>query len=104
MSAHNISSNSIRLEWLPPSHKEIHGEFLGYRIRYVPRIPTPAPAFSPNNFSNNAITSAENTFNQNQQHIQQSTTHQVQQPDINGPQAKELIVGDHRETVSGQLA
>ena len=33
-SATNTSSSAIRLQWAPPSRNTIHGEFLGYKIKY----------------------------------------------------------------------
>lgn len=34
ISAVNQSSSTIRVEWMPPNRNTIHGEFLGYRIKY----------------------------------------------------------------------
>jgi receptor-type tyrosine-protein phosphatase gamma len=39
-SAINTSSSSIRLQWAPPNRNTIHGEFLGYRIKYRKHGPT----------------------------------------------------------------
>ena len=30
----NKTASSLRLEWNPPPKNTIHGEFLGYRLRY----------------------------------------------------------------------
>lgn len=30
----NKTASSLRLEWYPPQKNSIHGEFLGYRLRY----------------------------------------------------------------------
>lgn len=30
----NKTASSLRLEWHPPQKSTIHGEFLGYRLRY----------------------------------------------------------------------
>src|SRR5262249_7195677 len=32
--ARNTSSSSIRVQWAPPPRNTIHGEFLGYRIKF----------------------------------------------------------------------
>ena len=40
ISAGNISSWAIRVEWSPPNRNTIHGEFLGYRIKYRKHGPT----------------------------------------------------------------
>ncbi|XP_071748929.1 putative receptor-type tyrosine-protein phosphatase mosPTP-1 isoform X2 [Lepeophtheirus salmonis] len=37
-SAHNMSSTSIQLTWVSPPLSTIHGEFLGYVLRYKPRM------------------------------------------------------------------
>lgn len=37
MVAHNTSSSSIYLSWMPPKPETIFGEFLGYRITYRTR-------------------------------------------------------------------
>ncbi|XP_054161930.1 tyrosine-protein phosphatase 99A-like isoform X2 [Oppia nitens] len=34
ISAGNLSSGAIRVEWSPPNRNTIHGEFLGYKIKY----------------------------------------------------------------------
>ena len=31
-SAHNLSSNSIKISWRPPNDSTINGEFLGYQV------------------------------------------------------------------------
>ncbi|CAG2115739.1 unnamed protein product, partial [Medioppia subpectinata] len=40
VSAGNLSSSSLRVEWLPPNRNTIHGEFLGYRVKYRKHGPT----------------------------------------------------------------
>lgn len=47
ISAKNVSANAIKLEWLPPAQNDIHGEFLGFRIRYVHQLPEPSYATPP---------------------------------------------------------
>lgn len=37
VSATNVSSSSVRVSWSPPPRNTIHGEFLGYRIKYARR-------------------------------------------------------------------
>lgn len=88
VSARNVSSSSLRLEWLPPSTDEIHGEFLGYRIRYVPQLHEHAPPVT--------NTSADQTRLFKQQ--QQPARARVEQPTLDGPLAKEIIVGDPSQT------
>jgi len=96
ISAKNVSSTAVRLEWLPPSIKDIHGEFLGYRIRYVHQFqehsPPPAQSSSGSNSSSGSFytTTTNNNNNNNVPHIRQ--------PSLDGPLAKEIIVGDTKET------
>lgn len=89
ISARNISSSAIRLEWLPPSTKEIHGEFLGYRIRYVPQ-----------HHEHTAPLQNQSSSNQYHAHNQQhySIANSQRQPSLDGPLAKEITVGDTKET------
>ena len=35
--AGNASSTSVYLTWSPPPRSQIHGEFLGYKLKYWPR-------------------------------------------------------------------
>lgn len=86
ISARNVSSSSIKLEWLPPSTKEIHGEFLGYRIRYVHQLHEHAPP---------ALNQSNGSGFQRQR---QQSIQQVEQPSLDGPSAKEIIVGDPSQT------
>jgi hypothetical protein len=44
MVAHNTSSSSIYLSWMPPKPETIFGEFLGYRITYRTRDVKPENA------------------------------------------------------------
>lgn len=93
LSARNVSSNAIKLEWLPPSIKEIHGEFLGYRIRYVHQLHEHAPpASNSSNQSADVYSSASNRFKPN---FYQTSP---EQPSLDGPLAKEIIVGDPNQT------
>jgi receptor-type tyrosine-protein phosphatase gamma len=82
ISARNISSSAIRLEWLPPSAKEINGEFLGYRIRYVPQL-------------HEHTGPAQNRSGGGQLYPAHNQPHQ---PSLDGPLAKEITVGDTKET------
>ena len=93
-SARNVSSSAIRLEWLPPSTKEIHGEFLGYRIRYVHQLHEHAPPMQQAN--NRSLLVAGNQEQRRQQ--QHSNWSQVEQPSLDGPLAREIIVGDPSQT------
>lgn len=92
ISARNISSSAIRLEWLPPSIKEIHGEFVGYRIRYVPQNPEHTPPAQQQNQSTSSSSSQYylNSLN--------TAANNQRQPSLEGPLAKEIIVGDTKET------
>lgn len=93
ISARNVSSNSIKLEWLLPSANEIHGEFLGYRIRYVHQLHEHAP---PTNSSSGGSGSASGRSSNYYSRAQQPPA--VQQPSLEGPLAKEIIVGDPNQT------
>lgn len=86
VSARNVSNSAIRLEWLPPSQKEIHGEFLGYRIRYVHQPPEHAPP--PQQNSDESV----------RRPAQPTRPSGNLSPSLDGPLAKEIIVGDPRET------
>lgn len=73
-SARNVSSSAIKLEWLPPSSAEIHGEHLGYKIRYV------------------------HQFHEHQLVPNSSQPRHragpLAQPSLDGPLAREITVGD----------
>lgn len=86
VSAKNVSSSAIRLDWLPPSTEEIHGEFVGYRIRYVHQFHEHSPPLS--NVS--VVQPFGGNSNNNVAH--------TKQPSLDGPLAKEIIVGDTKET------
>lgn len=108
ISARNISSSAIKLEWLPPSVKEIHGEFLGYRIRYVHQYHEHAPPPSNNQELNQSAdrsatnaTHFTNIYSSNQRNNNrpnQPTYSTIEQPSLEGPLAKEVIVGDPSQT------
>lgn len=85
ISARNVSSSAIKLEWLPPSAKEIHGEFLGYRIRYVHQLPPAQNQSSGTGASHHSYGGPSGNLHQ-------------RQPSLEGPLAKEIIVGDTKET------
>lgn len=94
LSARNVSSSAIKLEWLPPSIKEIHGEFLGYRIRYVHQLHEHAPpAINNSELQANGQSHNNNRFNRPNFY---ATT--PEQPSLDGPLAKEIIVGDPSQT------
>lgn len=96
ISARNVSSSAIKLEWLPPSAKEIHGEFLGYRIRYVAQLHEHTP---PQQQVNNQSASSASSFATISQHQNQFTARNSQrQPSLDSPLAKEITVGDTKET------
>lgn len=101
ISARNISSNAIKLEWLQPSTNEIHGEFLGYRIKYVAQhhehAPPPREPYSSSNFSSFQSSSNEQIANHMKQRSHQLSA-VVEQPSLDGPLAKEIIVGDPKLT------
>lgn len=82
ISVRNVSSSAIRLEWLPPSASEIHGEFLGYRIRYVHQLHEHAPPVNGNLSVTQALPAQARPVS----------------PSLDGPLAREIIVGDTRET------
>lgn len=89
ISAKNVSSNAIKLEWLPPSTKDIHGEFVGYKIRYVHQFHEHAPPVQP----------APATGNQtNARDHQQPGQRPPVSPSLDGPLAKEISVGDTQLT------
>lgn len=88
ISAKNISSNAIKLEWLPPSVKEIHGEFVGYKIRYVHQLHEHAPPPVANHSS-----SSINRFELGHYNPRPS-----QSPSLDSPLAKEISVGDTQLT------
>lgn len=96
ISARNVSSNSIKLEWLPPSVKEIHGEFLGYKIKYVHQFHEHAP---PSEFNSLANATGGNQFQtgRNQFYGGKHKT-SVEQPTLESQMAKEIIVGDPNQT------
>lgn len=104
ISARNISSSAIKLEWLPPSTKDIHGEFLGYRIRYVHQFHEHAPPSNDqqqqmSNGTHFANIYATTTSNQRNNNNRQTPTYStVEQPSLEGPLAKEVIVGDPSQT------
>lgn len=83
ISARNVSSTAIKLEWLQPSTKEIHGEFLGFRIKYVQQLHEHSPA----------LEKQQHQTNRHRPNIQQP-----EQPSLDGPLAKEIIVGDTSQT------
>lgn len=89
VSARNISSTAIRLEWLPPSAKEIHGEFLGYRIRYVQQYHEHSPSAT-----NTSLSGSLSSLSS----LQPQPQTPVRQPSLDGPLAREIIVGDTKET------
>lgn len=136
ISARNVSYNAIKLEWLPPLKKEMHGEFLGFRIKYVHQLPDQSPTTTNNDTSSSDPTdlagaeddsttttsssifsrfsvnkhwssssTTNNKFHNESQNIsnnkfkqlQQQQQH-VEQPSLNGPLAKEIIVGDPTQT------
>lgn len=86
VSAKNVSSTAIRLDWLAPSVKEIHGEFTGYRIRFVPQLHEHSPAPQSN-------ASQANRFA-----LQPTQQVQPNQPSLDGPLARSITVGDTKET------
>lgn len=88
ISARNVSSSSIKLEWLPPSRDQIHGEFLGYRIKYVAQFHEHAPA------SNES--QSEHQHQQWNRRTQQVAARE--QPSLDGPQANQIVVGDTSQT------
>lgn len=92
VSARNVSNSAIKIEWLPPSKNEIHGEFLGYRIKYVHQLHEHAPPAS-NGTSGSSTGSGGRFRNQQQQHAKQ-----VDQPSLDGPLARESILGDTSQT------
>lgn len=118
ISARNVSSNAIKLEWLRPAQTEIHGEFLNYRIRYVHQLPEPAPppsSSSGSSSSNNWLNESNSIFGSFVSSGQDSTTgymissnqrrnnqphsaNKIEQPSLDGPLAKEIIVGDPAQT------
>lgn len=95
ISARNVSSSAIKLEWLPPSAKEIHGEFLGYRIKYVHQFHEHTPPPQNQNLSSSSSSSAFFSGGAGQAH---GTGVTQRQPSLDGPLAKEIIVGDTKET------
>lgn len=90
ISARNVSSTAIKLEWLPPSVKDIHGEFLGYRIKYVQQHHEHAPPAQDNQPSNQTGNLYQNPASPRQR--------QIEQPSLEGPLAREIIVGDPSQT------
>lgn len=80
-SARNISSSAIRLEWLPPSASEIHGEHLGYKIRYV------------HQYHEHQLANQSHSSN-----IRQQSGSPLVQPSLDGPFSKEITVGDPSQT------
>lgn len=88
ISARNVSSSSIKLEWLAPSTKEIHGEFLGYKIKYVQQQHEHAPPVS-NDTGRQQFMFAGSLANRQPK---------IEQPSLEGPLAKEIIVGDPSQT------
>lgn len=128
ISARNVSYNAIKLEWLPPLKKEMHGEFLGFRIKYVHQVPEPQAAANSllHNNNNDTLVAASEQLDSslesstsssifsrfgvgshNRQHWPKSATREhdqaspkqhVEQPSLNGPLAKEIIVGDPTQT------
>lgn len=110
ISARNVSANAIKLEWLPPLQREIHGEFLGFRIRYVHQLHEHAPAHL-NPLSNGTSDPNNNSFlarfgaglhSQSQSHSIHNNNNNkpaiVEQPRLDGPLAKEITVGDPSQT------
>lgn len=83
ISARNVSSSAIKLEWLQPSAKEIHGEFLGYRIRYVHQLHSPSQQQVANNSAARWPAPSQTS---------------VEQPSLDGPLAREIVVGDPSQT------
>lgn len=94
ISARNVSSSSIRLEWLPPSKEEIHGEFLGYRIRYVQQPHEHTPPILANGTLTDQTEIAQLLRESSQNHNRQ----RVQAPSLDGPLAREIIVGETKLT------
>lgn len=82
-SAKNVSSTAIKLEWIQPSTKEIHGEFLGFRIKYVQQLHEHSPAAVGLNSQQHQL-----------QRYRPGATQPPEQPSLDGPLAKEIIVGD----------
>lgn len=102
ISAKNASSSSIRLEWLSPSKNEIHGEFLGYRIKYVVQNHEHAPPVEQQNGLNGTTNNNRGSSNfyttTNNRQGASSSTRATNQPTLDGPQAKEIVVGDPSQT------
>lgn len=97
MSARNVSANAIKLEWLAPAQTEIHGEFLGYRIKYVHQLHEPALPLM-NDSSSSIFASfggASDRFASRRPPIQPP---KIEQPSLDGPQAKEIVVKDPNQT------
>lgn len=80
--ARNVSSNAIKLDWLPPSAHTIHGEHLGYKIRYV------------HQYHEHQL--ANQTGAANGRHSRPGSA--LVQPSLDGPLAKEITVGDPGQT------
>lgn len=92
VSARNVSSTSVRLEWLQPAAKEIHGEFLGYRIRYVHQFNEHAY------YNSTSQTQSSTSTSNNNQQQQTNNGQQQEQPTLDSPFAKEVTVRDPSQT------
>lgn len=83
ISAKNVSSTAVKLEWMKPVDSQVHGELIGYKIRYVAQLPEYSPPAA-----NNSL----NPFSRVTSHVNR------EQPALSGPTAREQFVGDPNQT------